>query len=110
MVVRKHVLVRLVSTGCCGKASSSSKVVGSGLLDLVLCVFLRCASRWPMAVASNEGAYFRRVASVSPVNGGRKPLCNAFSRVDMTGENKAAWAKATRSTGVLAGLLIALCY
>ena len=56
-----------------------------------------------MAVASREGAYFCRVALVSPVNGGRKPLCNAFLRVDMDGENKAACANAMRLAGVLDG-------
>ena len=41
-----------------------------------------------------------------PMKGGRNPLRNALVSVEMAGENSAAWAKATRSAGVLDGLLI----
>ena len=35
-----------------------------------------------MAVASSDGGNLLSVASVNPVNGGRKPLCNAVFNVD----------------------------
>ena len=40
------------------------------------------------------------VASVSPGNGGRKPFRSAVWRVEMAGENSAAWANATKLAGV----------
>ena len=51
-------------------------------------------------VASDLGGYFCRDFRVRPGKGGRKPLRSAVSRVDTEGENREAWAKATRSAGV----------
>ena len=70
-------------------------------VHFMLRVFLCCASRWPMAVASRDGAYFRKVVSVRPVNGGRNPLCNAVWRVVIAGENSTVCANATKLLGVL---------
>ena len=75
-------------------------------VPFVLRVFFRWASRWPIAVVSMDGAYFCRVVSVRPVNGGRNPLCKAVWSVVSAGENSAAWANATKSAGVLEGWLI----
>ena len=102
MVVKKHVSVLVVLLGWGGKASSSRLC----LLSFVLCVFFLWASMCPMAVASSEGGNLVKLVSFSPVNGGRKPFCNAIRRVDMAGENSAAWANVTRSAGVLECLLI----
>ena len=60
-----------------------------------------------MVVASREGGNRCRLASVSLVNGGKKPRFSACVKVDMAGENKAAWANATRSAVVLVWRLIA---
>ena len=60
-----------------------------------------------MAVASSDGGNLLSVASVNPVNGGRKPLCNAVFNVDNAGEKSAACVNATSSAGVLVCLLIA---
>ena len=72
----------------------------------MLLVFLRCASRCPIAVASREGGNLFSVAAVSPSNGGRNPLLRACFRVDMDGEKSAAWANATKSAAVLCGWLM----
>ena len=112
-VARKHVWVRVVSPGCGGKQSvlvSASGALRSGVVlraVLVERVFLLCASRCPMAVASNDGGYLLMVASDRPRNGGRNPLRSAVLRVDRAGEKSAAWAIATRSAGVLECLLMA---
>lgn len=55
---------------------------------------------WPLIVAAECGAYFRRSVGVSPGKWVMKPLVRARLRVDKVGENKAAWAKATRLAGV----------
>ena len=55
---------------------------------------------WPLIVAVECGGYFRRSVGVSPGKWVMKPLVRARLRVDKVGENKAAWAKATRSDGV----------
>ena len=60
-----------------------------------------------MAVVSNDGGNWDSVASDSPGNGGRNPLCSAMWRVEIVRGNKAAWANATKSAGVLGCLLIA---
>ena len=60
-----------------------------------------------MAVASSEGGNRFIEVSVRPMNGGRKPLANAFLRVDIAGENRAACANSTRSACVLVCRLIA---
>ena len=110
VVARKHVLVRVVFSGCGGKPSVSvslsadSDVVGR--VFWVVRVFFLCASRCPMAVASNAGGYLFMVASERPGNGGRNPLQSAVLRVDIAGEKSAAWANATKSAGVLDCLLI----
>ncbi len=44
--------------------------------------------------------YFRRSVTVSPGSGGMNPFRSACVRVDMAGENKAAWWNATMSAGV----------
>ena len=98
-------LVRSLLVGCGGKKSWSRALCSS--TDLVLLVFRLCASRWPMAVASSDGAYLFSVVSLRPVNGGRNPFWSALLRVEMAGENSAAWANATRSAGVFALRLIA---
>ena len=53
----KQVCVRVVSLGWGGKLSMSIVLSAGvwGLLVFVLLVFLRCALRCPMAVASNDG-------------------------------------------------------
>ena len=107
VVARKPACVRVLSLAWGGGKKSLSEEVVSALWNLVLRVFLRWASRCPMAVASKEGAYLCKVALVRPVNGGKNPLCNALVSVDMAGENSAAWANATRSAGVFDGVLIA---
>ena len=42
-----------------------------------------------------------REASKRPTNGGRKFFASALFNVEIDGENRAAWAKATRSAWVL---------
>ena len=86
-----------MSTGWGGNASSLSIVVGAGILDFVLRVFLRCASMCPMVVASNDGGNLLIAASVSPMNGGRNPLASAVFSVERAGEKRVACAKVTRS-------------
>ena len=84
----------------------ASACSGSSCWGFVLRAFLQCASRCPMAVASREGGNQFSVASVRPANG-KNPFCSACFKVDMAGENNAAWANATRSAGVLVWRLIA---
>ena len=100
VVARKHACVRCVLSGWGGNQSLLSFVLFC-LSFLVLLVLRHCASICPMAMASNDGGNLVSVASLSPENGGRKPLRNAVRSVEMAGENRAAWANATRSAGVL---------
>ena len=97
VVAMKHACVRLRSVGVDGNWSSSS------FLDVVfvLLVFLRCASRCPMAVASMDGGKQLRDVSERPTNGGRKFFASALFNVEIDGENRAACAKATKSAWVL---------
>jgi hypothetical protein len=46
------------------------------------------------------GGYFFSVIVDNPTNGGRYPLFMAVSKVDNSGEPRAAWANATSSSGV----------
>ena len=72
-------------------ALSVSAVWGSGVdCCLVLCVFLCCASRWPITVAPKEGGHLFNVTINSPTNGGRNPLCRAVWRVEIDGEKSLA--------------------
>ena len=51
-------------------------------------------------VAFRSGVYLRRRASVKPGRGGRNPLRSAVCRVEIAGENSAAWWKVTILAGV----------
>jgi hypothetical protein len=62
-------------------------------------MFFLLLSMWPMMVASAGGGYFSKLASVRPVNGGRKPLFSACSKVEVAGENRATGKNAIKSAG-----------
>jgi hypothetical protein len=62
--------------------------------------FWRVWSRWPLIIALDRGGCLRRSVGVMPGKLVMKPLRRARCKVDKAGENKAAWAKATRSAGV----------
>ena len=60
-----------------------------------------------MIMALEWGGWWRKVSSVSPRKLMRKLDWSAFARVLRTGENSAAWAKATKSS-VLGRPMVAL--
>ena len=50
------------------------------------------------------------ISTVNPGNGGRNPLDNALSIVELAGENNVAWANSTKFSGlVLRTALLAEC-
>jgi hypothetical protein len=63
-------------------------------------MFFRLLSMCPIAVASKLGVYLRNRVTVNPGKGGKNPFSNAVVRVDMAGENRAAWWNAIMSAGV----------
>ena len=104
--------------GCAGKLSSCCSLAvswgggtsGLGSFGLVLFIFLRALSRCPLMVASDFGGYFRSVSLVRPGIGGRYPLSRAVCKVDIAGENSAACAKETRSSGLVLALTAVRAY
>ena len=83
-----------------GNMSSSVSSTSLGLVVLYFCLAL---SRWPLIVAIRFGGYFLRERLVRPGIGGMKPFIRALFRVEIVGEKRAAWAKATRSLGLVLG-------
>ena len=55
-------------------------------------------------VAIRLGGCFFRERLDRPGMGGMKPFVRALFRVDIVGEKRAAWAKATRSLGLALGV------
>jgi hypothetical protein len=55
---------------------------------------------WPLIIAIDLGGCFLSEAEVNPGKFVRNPLERADAKVERAGENKDAWAKATRSAGV----------
>ena len=83
-----------------------SSTVSSTSPGLVVLYFCRARSRWPFIVAIKLGGYFLRDLLDSPGIGGIKPLVRALLSVEIDGENRDAWAKATRSLGFALGLAL----
>ena len=76
--------------GAGGNASSSSSWTMSLMGCFVDFWFFLAASKCPLTVAADRGGYLRNVSTVSPGNGGRNPLVNALSMVELAGENNVA--------------------
>ena len=74
----------------------------------MLPVLIRVVSRCPLIVATDFGGYFANVLRLSLGIGGRYPFRKAVSSVEIAGENREAWANATRLLGLELALTAAL--
>jgi hypothetical protein len=85
--------------------SAGEITVGAGLVERR---FLRDWSRWPLAIAMDQGGCVWRVLGVRPGKLMRYPLSSAAARVDRTGENMSAWAKVTSSAADGSPMVLAM--
>ena len=76
---------------------------------MVDCVFFRCWSRWPMAVASDFGRYFFTFSLVSIGHVAKLPCLIASMKVDVDGLKHALWRNSTVSAMVPAGSTLLAC-